>query len=94
MNREYNQFGDVILSKEEQKLMNQYRNSYEKGWDLETNDPQDEVETEDFLNTYLIHFKKKRQLDIQKQKRKLFLQAEERNKNFIQKLFEKNKYKK
>ena len=57
-----NQYGDVILTKEEQKQMKQFRDSYENGWSLETNDPYDEVQSQDFLDNYIKHFKRKRRL--------------------------------
>ena len=74
-----NQYGDIIFTSEEQKQMKQFRDAYQNGWSLETNDPEDEVETEDFINKYLIYFKEKREKELQKK-------AAERNKNFIQKL--------
>lgn len=94
MNREYNQYGDLIFSPEEQKLLQQFKRSYEEGWELETNDPQDEVQTEDFINKYIVHFKKKREWNNQQIRNKIIQESEQRNKNFLQKLFEKNKYKK
>lgn len=80
-----NQYGDVILTKEEQKQMKQFRDSYENGWSLETNDPYDEVQSQDFLDNYIKHFKRKRDFEYQ-QKRKAEEIAEERNRNFLQKI--------
>lgn len=81
-----NQYGDVILTKEEQRQMKQFRDAYQQGWSLETNDPWDEVESDDFVDTYIRHFKKKRDREYQLKQKKAEEEAKERNKNFLQKI--------
>ena len=81
-----NQYGDVILSKEEQNQMKQFRDAYQNGWSLETNDPYDDVEQEDFVDTYIRYFKKKRDSEYQNKAKKLEEQAQKRDQNFLQKI--------
>lgn len=84
MKREYNQYGDVIFTPEEQRQLDQFKNSYEAGWNYDSSDPYDQMQEDDFINSYIIHFKEKRdrQWDAKQE-------AQQRQQNFMQKLMKK-----
>lgn len=84
MNREYNQYGDIILTPEEERQLEDFKNFYQQGWNYQTGDPEDQVQEDDFINSYIIHFKQERdrQWDA-KQK------AKQRQQNFMKKLVNK-----
>lgn len=84
MKREYNQYGDIILTPEEEKQLEDFKNSYEAGWEYQTGDPEDQVQEDDFINSYIIHFKQKRdrQWDAKQE-------AKQRQQNFMKKLVNK-----
>lgn len=82
----YNQYGDVIFTKEEEKQMKQFRDSYERGWSYQTNDPYDEMDGQDFVDTYIRHFKKKRDRENQKKLEQLNQESQKRDKSFLEKI--------
>lgn len=81
MKREYNQYGDIIFTPEEQKQLEEFKNSYQAGWEYQSSDPYDEVQEQDFINSYIIYFKQKRDREFE-----LKQEAKERQQNFLKKL--------
>ena len=84
MKREYNQYGDIIFTPEEQKQLEEFKNSYQAGWEYQSSDPYDEVQEQDFINSYIIYFKQKRDREFE-----LKQEAKERQQNFLKKLVNK-----
>lgn len=84
MKQEYNQYGDLIFSPEEQKQLEEFKNWYQAGWNYQSSDPYDEVQEQDFINSYIIYFKQKRDREFE-----LKQEAKERQQNFLQKLVNK-----
>ena len=56
-----NQYGDVIFPPIDQQDVDNFGRYIEDGWEYQTSDPEDEVEQEDFINSYIAYFKKKRE---------------------------------
>lgn len=54
------QYGDVIFPPQDQQDIDRFTKYIEQGWDYQTSDPEDEVQREDFLNSYILYFKQKR----------------------------------
>ena len=81
---EYNQYGDVILTNQEERQLEQFKNFYQAGWDLQTSDPEDQVQEDEFMTSYIIHFKQKNDKQYA-----LKQEAKARQQNFMQKLVKK-----
>lgn len=84
MKRQYNQYGDLIFSPEEEKQLENFKNWYQSGWDYDSSDPDDQMQEDDFINSYIIHFKQKRDQQYEAKQ-----EAEQRQKNFVKKLVDK-----
>lgn len=84
MNREYNQYGDVIFTPEEERQLEQFKNGYEAGWEYQAGDPQYQMQEDDFINSYIVHFKEKRDREWNAKQ-----EAQQRQQNFMEKLVKK-----
>ena len=84
MKREYNQYGDIILTPEEERQLDDFKNFYQTGWNYQSSDPYDEVQEQDFINSYIVHFKEKRDKEWDAKQ-----EAEQRQQNFMEKLVKK-----
>ena len=84
MKREYNQYGDVIFTPEQEQILEQFKNSYEAGWEYQAGDPQYQMQEDDFINSYIVHFKEQRDKEWDAKQ-----EAKQRQQNFMQKLVKK-----
>ena len=55
------QHGDVIFPPLDQQDVDNFGKYIEQGWEYQTSDPEDEVDKEQFMTSYIAYFKQKRQ---------------------------------